>query len=241
MAPDEGTQDEVQEELVSEVTETPVEPASQEFVSKADLSELQDQIQGWIKNGTERTKQSQRDAIKARVPQLVRDTIKEEFQAIEKYAPEEKRKELQIEAMMDHLTAEPSEPEETPAPSRPDESFVEREVRGVVEKHGLTGSEPELKQYMTGAKGQSLYEMLSGLDKVAVEVAEKRKPSASGILPGTGSTPAKPDLNEKYIQEMSDLRVDRTMQAHLKRQRTKEIKKKYRELGVPVDQIGFRL
>jgi hypothetical protein len=244
MAPDEGTPDEgleEQQEPVAPVSATPPEPASQDFVSKADLSELKDEIQGWIRNGTERTKQSQRDAIKARVPQMVRETLAQELAAIEKYAPSEKQKQLQIDALLSHLTTEPSEPEEQPAPSRPDETFVEKEIRGVLNAHGLTGNEPELKKYMSDAKGQDLYPMLKGLENLSVELAEKRKATPAGILPGTGSTPAKPDLQEKYIQEISDLRVDRTMQVHTKRERLKEIKKKYKELGVPVDQIGFRI
>ncbi len=231
MASEEETQGEVQEEPVAPVSATPVEPASQDTVSKADLSELKDEIQGWIANGTERTKQSQRDAIKARVPEVVRQTLKEDFAAIEKYAPEEKQKDLQIEAVLSHLTQEPSETKE-PASPRPDETFVEREVREVVEKHGLSGSEPELKQYMAGAKEQSMFEMLTGLDKVAVDVAEKRKASPAGILPSGSSPPAKPDLDQKYIEEMwaakgQGMAAGRT------------IKEKYRALGVAVDKIGF--
>ncbi len=241
MAPDEGTPDEGLVELVSPDSETPPGPAPVETVSKADLSELREELKSWIQEGTERTKQSQRDAIKARVPEVVRETLAGEFEAIKKYAPDEKQKDLKLEALMSHLTSEDSEPEEQPASSSPDEPFVEREVRGVVEKHGLSGSEPELKQYMTEAKGQSLFDMLTGLDKVAVEVAEKRKASPSGILPGGGSSPPKPDLTEKYTQEISELRVDRTLQAHEKRERLKEIKKKYKELDVPVDSIGFKI
>ena len=241
MASEKETQDVAPEEPVSPDSETPTEAAPVEAVSKADLSELRDELKGWIQEGTERTKQSQRDAIKARVPEVVRETLAAELEAIKKYAPDEKQKELQFEALMTHLTSEDSEPDEKPASSSPDESFVEREVRGVVEKHGLSGSEPELKQYMTDAKGQSLFDMLTGLDKVAVEVAEKRKATPAGILPGGSSPPAKPDLTEKYIKEISDLRVDRTMKAHEKKARMKEIKKKYKELDVPVDSIAFRI
>ena len=241
MASEEGTPDEGLVEPVAPDSATPPEPAPVEPVSKADLSALKDEIKGWIDNGTERTKQSQRDAIKARVPEVVRETLASELEAIKKYAPDEKQKDLQFDALMTHLTSEDSEPEEKPASPRPDESTVEREVRGVVEKHGLSGSEPELKQYMAGAKEQSMFEMLTGLDKVAVEVAEKRKATPAGILPGGGSSPPKPDLSEKYIQEISDLRVDRTLKAHEKKQRLKEIKKKYKELDVPVDQIAFRI
>lgn len=232
MAPDEGTPDEGLVEPVAPDSATPPELAPVESVSKADLSELRDEFKGWIDNSTERTKQSQRDAIKARVPQLVRDTIKEEFEAIEKYAPKEKQKELQIEAMMNHLTSEDSEPEEKPASSRPDESTVEREVRGVLEQHGLSGSEPELKQYMAGAQEQSMFEMLTGLDKVAVEVAEKRKATPAGILPSGSSPPPTPDLDLKFKEEMWAARGQGNAVG-------KAIKEKYRELGVEVDLIGF--
>ncbi len=232
MAPEEGTLDEGLVEPVAPDSVTPTEPAPVDLVSKADLSVLREDLKGWIQEGTERTKQSQRDAIKARVPEVVRETLAAEIEAIKKYAPDEKQKELQFEALVTHLTSEDSKPEEKPASSSPDESTVEREVRGVVEKHGLSGSEPELKQYMTEAKGQSLFDMLTGLEKVAVEVAEKRKASPAGILPSGSSPPPKPDVIQKYKEEMWAARGQGNAVG-------KAIKEKYRELGVEVDLIGF--
>ncbi len=235
MASEEGTQDEGLVKPVAPVSATPPEPAPVETVSKADLSELRDELKGWIDNGTERTKQSQRDAIKARVKQVVGEELGDTFATIDRFSELFDKgvdpKQLKVDALLEHLANEPSETGE-PAPSRPDETFVEREVRGVVEKHGLSGSEPELKQYMTEAKGQSLYNMLSGLEKVAVEVAEKRKATPAGILPSGSSPPAKPDLDQKFIEEMWAAKGQGMAAGRV-------IKEKYRALGVKVDQIGF--
>jgi len=231
MSPDETPSEGDLVVQVPPASETPPEPTSESYVSKADLEALAGTLRTEIENQGQRTRQSQGDIITDRVSKIEESFVERLIAALPEGVDP---KLIQREAFVDHLMADPSllgkvEAEASPPASGPDP--VQTEVERIMHQHGLSGQEPEIAAFLKANKDKGLLELLDGLNTLGVEVA-KRKPSAASLMPESGSPPPQPDVVKNYIEEMR--------QAAGKGMRVGQaIKDKYSKLGVDVDKIGF--
>lgn len=218
---------------VTPASETPPEPTSESYVSKADLEALAGTLRTEIENQGQRTRQSQGDIITDRVSKAIEKSFTERLIAALPEGTDPKQ--IRRESLLDALMADPSllgkvEAEVSPPASGPDP--VQTEVQRIMHQHGLSGQEPEIAAFLKANKDKGLLELLGGLDVLGVEVA-KRKPSAASLMPESGSPPPQPDATKVYIAEMQAARGDRTA--------AKAAKAKATAAGVDVSQVAFGL
>jgi len=204
------------------------ENASQEYVSKAEFDSF-----------LERTKQSQRDVITDRVTKAVKAELAQFSEVVdalsaggvlkEGVSPDQLKRDQAVNKLVDLMTQsdEPKKPEPE-AGSDP----LESEAAKLLERHGLSGKEPEIAEYVKQSAGKGMYEFLRGLDEIGGQVSARKKPSAAGIVPESGSPPQKPDLEAEYRKEMLAAR-GKGMSVG------REIKAKYRQRGLNVDGVNL--
>lgn len=227
-------------DLVAPVTpgsETPPEPTSESYVSKADLEALAGTLRTEIETQGQRTRQSQGDVIEDRVSKAIEKSFMERLIAALPEGVDPKL--IQREAFVDTLMADPSllgkvepEPEADGSPPPSGTDPVQTEVQRIMHQHGLSGQEPEIAAFLKANKGKGLLELLGGLDALGVEVA-KRKPSAASLMPESGSPPPQADATKIYIAEMQAARG--------KPEAARAAKTKAIAAGVDISQVAFGL
>lgn len=182
------------------------------------------------KEQTERLKQSQRDAIKDRVGSTVAASLKE--YGISTGAP----------AIPDS-TSEP-EPTDISAPKADEATqasdVIAGEMTKILEDAGLTGSEPEVKEWLAENKDKPWFQ--SGQSFFDVAESIKARSDAAPIGGGEGGPSAKDDLVAKYVADRREIynRMSKGEISHVQaRDEGNAVKSAAKEAGVPVDSIGF--
>ena len=212
----------------SPASDSQQEAPSQEYVTKADLEEI-----------VGRLKQSQGDILTDRVEKALPEAVDEAFRA--RLTPHLKEGtdlgSIEREAKLDVLlgqsfpseqdVAESPQAEATSPASEP--SPLDVEIDRILKEHGVERENPQIKEYLEGKEG-TLTELLVGLDDTAQKVRASQ-PGAGGVI-SPGGKPATPDLIQDYVNEMA---ANKGKGSSVRR----DIKNKYKRLGVDVDKIGF--
>ena len=231
-------------EPVTPASDTPPESTpSQEFVSKADF-------EAGLEKLATRLKQSQSDVIEDRVTKAVSGKMSAFDEAAESFRPHLKEgvdvADIRRAAFLDNLIAESSEPSEPESPSPPQDkppeqasspSLLEQEIGEILKEHDLREDEPELLEYVKANQGKPWYKIGPGFADLAAKVSARKKGSPAGILAETGRKPPDPDLAQQYVDELATAR-DEGRRGHAV---LREIKNKYRKLGLDVDNIRFEI
>jgi len=212
----------------SPASDSQQEATSPEYVTKADLEEI-----------VGRLKQSQGDILTDRVEKALPDAVDQAFRA--RLTPHLKEgtdlTAIEREAKVDVLLGQsfPSEqdagesPQAEPASQASEPSPLDVEIDRILKGHGVERDNPQIKEYLEGKEG-TLTELLVGLDDTAAK-AKASHPGASGII-SPGGKAATPDLIQDYVNEMA---ANKGKGSSVRR----DIKNKYKRLGVDVDKIGF--
>lgn len=210
----------------SPASDSQQEAPSQEYVTKADLEEIVGRI-----------KQSQGDILTDRVE---KEGVSLEARILDRVKPHLKDVDfdkIQEQAELDEIrdrTFRPGEgvaesPQAEATSQASESSPLDEEIDRILETHGVERDDPQIKEYLGGKEG-TLTELLVGLDDTAAKV-KASQPGASTVM-SPGGKPATPDLIQDYVNEMA---ANRGRGASVRR----DIKNKYRNLGVEVDKIGF--
>ena len=128
-------------------------------------------------------------------------------------------------------------PQAEPAAPASVESTMATEIASILQKHGLSGNEPELVEYVKANKEQPWYLAGAGFNELAEKIAGRQSDPAN--IMGTGSgTPPNPNLKAKYLDEVAELRAqgkyDRSSQVAMR-----EIAAKYEKLGLKTSEIDL--
>ena len=175
-------------EPVAPTSATPQPATSPEYVTKSDFDAgLERLAEGLAK----RLRQSQTDVIEDR-----------------------------LEKSLDRLFGRPaaSAPApETPAPTAPPQatpaaqvsapSGFESEIKAILDGHGLTGTEPELREYAEANKGKPWFQAGPGFATLAADLAARRAGSPAGVVAPTGGTAPAPNLAQEYIDAVAAARA----------------------------------
>lgn len=217
-------------------TESPASDSQQkdpstEYVTKAELQEMGDSIVG-------RMKQSTGDILTDRVE---KEGVRLETTLLEKIKPnlkegvvlEDLQREAELDVIRDRTFRPVEDADESPqadsASQASEPSPLDEEIDRILKTHGVERDNPQIKEYLEGKEG-TLTELLVGLDDTA-EKAKASQPGASGVI-SPGGKPASPDLVQDYVNEMA---ANKGKGSTVRR----DIKNKYRRLGVDVEKIGF--
>lgn len=213
----------------------PQEASSPEFVTKADLEAMAASISKQVEAGLRSNRQSANATIDNRVSGMQTELIESmksllpqgtDFEALQDQAW--LRSQRKVASVPDTPVGEPPQAEPT-EPSQP-ESVVEREIATILQAHGLSGDEPELRQYLTESRGKPWYQVGAGLNELAGKIAS-RTSDPGNIMGSPSGSPPSPDLRAQYIQEVKALMAtgayDQSGQVELRR-----IQDRYEKLGL---------
>lgn len=240
------------EAMGSNPKETPAEKdLSQKYVTpdvlQSSLKELQDSISKTIEQGLSRNRQSNNDTIRTEVTkvdksldQRVNDRL---MASLEKAGVKVDIDSLRREAMLDRFvdedlssrSARPSSPQAGDRAQEKPVDFVTREINSILSTNGLTGQEPEIKEYVQKNVGQPWWKVGAGLNELA-EAIKARGTDGSTVFPlGTGASPAQQNLGSAYINDVKALRE----KGALNKQSLAAVRKKYSDNGLDVSKIDL--
>ena len=226
---------------------TPGESAAAESVSRADLQALETRVLETVNKAVEglapRLKQSQRDVIDSKVKASVREQLQGFDAAAEALKPHLKdgvdpaaiKRNMALQLFMDQISGDSDEAVDAPqgqtAGLGQSPNPLASEIQSMLTDRGLTGKEPELVEFLGKVQGKKPYQIISELNTLTTELAERDKPDASKILSGGsgGNLPA-PDHKAEYVKEMLAARGKGAAEGRV-------IRAKYKRLGVDVDTI----
>lgn len=208
------------------------------------LEKLVAGIPGQLDEGFKRLKQSQRDTVDDRVNR-VKSTL--EADILERVKPhlekagvnlDEVRRQAfldrQIEGFSTSTQNAGESPQAEPAPQPSGPSVVQREISSILEKHGLDGKEPELREYMRQHQGEPWYRAGAGFAELAESLAARKQ--SGTVMPGGGSAPPAPNLVDAYRKEVLEARSRGEGMSGKRR-----IDEKYRKLGFNPDNVRWTL
>jgi hypothetical protein len=244
------------EDLASAVTAgsgkpVPQEGDSTETVSRKDfdaLSQAVQQIHGVVTKLAdlpERVKQSTRDTIDDRVRKAVPAPVAQAGELAEVLKPFLKEgvtpQQIQDAAVLHALRSgsyfpgpsaseSPQASETLPAKAAPDP--VASEVGRILKDHGLSGREPELKEWLSQNTDKPLLVKLQGLNDLAEQLGARQAGDVGSIVAGTSGQRATPNLVKEFVDTMLK---NRGKGLHV----ANRIKEQYRRLGVNVDAIDL--
>ncbi len=197
---------------------------SQEYVSRAELESLTQQITAHIEQLGERLKQSQRDSVRDRTQQIGTQVAEA---LLERLAPklqeagidlEQERRAAWIDLQMQQSlgSAEGQEPspqagsgQGSDAAEQP-RSAADMLVSSMLEESGLAIDEPEIRAYLAQRPANaSLTQTARELAQIIDTVKQRKAGSAGGIGLPAGQAAGEPDIDElvqEYRQEAAKLR-----------------------------------
>jgi len=215
-----GSEDMVSMAMLNNAVETAVAKTVESF--KPLITEAMEE-QG------KRTRQSQRDAIEDRVGSTVANALKE----------------LGISTAPASGNDDGSQRED-PSKSDTDKAtqaanVVATEMQAILEARGLDGSEPELAEWAKDNDGKPWFKSGASFEELADTLKARKSDAPVGGGEGGGGG-AGQDLAKEYVKEMRAL-MDRKNKGEIShvdaRAERAAIRKKYADLDVPIDQIGF--
>ena len=145
-----------------------------------------------------RTRQSQRNAIEARVGSAVEDAVK----ALGLPQPKPSGETETSSDESGRQTTKESEPEDKTETKGG--TLVEQEMGAILEEFELKGDEPGFAEWIEGNKGKPWYSIGQSFHELAKEVAGREKGTTLGNT-GDNKT-ASDDLVKKYVDEMNVFR-----------------------------------
>lgn len=218
----------------------PEQAPSQETISKADVETL---LAGVEERLAKRLKQSAGDRIRQTVTSEVKDALAGFDEAAKALAPllREDATPEQIEALKERRflrslmetpspdpEPEPQTPPQAAAPEQPSSpTGLEAEIQQILQGHNLSGSEPELRQYLQERKGRPWYEVGAGFAELAGQVAARAGGTAAGVAAPPGQAP-KRDLAAEFRSEVGEL----LKLPHRNPRLLRTLEAKYRALGL---------
>lgn len=213
--------------------------ASQTQVSRADVDRLEKTVLDLAKKldqGLKANRQSATDTIKAQVASAQKSQSDFLLERLAAYLPKDgpSLDALKREAYLDEqmakassITEDPASPQDaSPPPSGA--SLIETEIAAILEETGLTGQEPELREYVAANKGKRWYDAGPGFADLARKIAARKRGSPGGVMPGKGLKPSSSSLETAYLNEIAQARKDRRLGLDILR----GIRSKYREAGL---------
>ena len=224
---DETPKDQAAEEVAAPASAAQGEEDSQEFVSMARFEAFGEKLVKQIDDAAKANRQSQSDTIEHRVTESVTSALAAALQPKESPPTPD---------------PEPESPPQEEAPAdAPQPSGLEAEITGILEKHGLEAETPELVAYMEENVGKEWWEVGSGFDELAEQLAGRESNIQAG--PGTGAAP-RPDLEQEYIGKIHELRV-KVGKGEIRKKAVQDandaLRQEYYGKGVDVDSIVFGL
>lgn len=230
------------------------ENVSQAAVTPSDLQafgqQLTEQLSQQLQEGLKANRQSQRDTIDDRVSKSVDtvqsrliDTMKSmlpegtDFRALERQA--------WIDSQMDTGQSPSGDTDDSPQASSSssgnEPSPMVKEIRAILTSHGLSGDEPEIVDYVESNQGKPWWQVGSGLNELAGQIAARKQGDDASLLPGsgaTGGTPPSPNLKNAYVKEVQALRAKglSRREAGLK---LDAIKERFEKQGLDTSQVNL--
>ena len=224
-----------------ETSQAPVSRAEYEKLSKSvlDLTKKIDQ-------GLKANRQSATDTIKSVVSQAQKSSNDYLIDRLAALLPANgpSLESIKREAFLDEQVAKASagkddsdsaqEVESPPAPTGP--SLIQQEIAAILTEHGLTGEEPELREYVAAHKGTRWYEAGPGFADLARKIAARKRGTPGGVMLGKVGRPSTSGLEAEYLSEVKEMRKQRKYGLNLLR----DLKDKYRAAGLEnVDEIDL--
>jgi len=243
-------------EEVAPASEAPREvPQTGNFVSSEDfqagLKALEEQI-------VDRMKESQKAVIQHSVSSEIGDklsTFDEVAALLKPHLPDDLDvQNIKRQAFVDSLMSEPSSPKaelEEPSPPQPEPPTpasvppaFEAEIQSILETTGVSGQEPELKEYLEKTRGKRWFEVGQGFNDLAVSIAARTAGTPAGVVAPQGQI-AETDLVKNYRTELDALIHPKDAEGKLIQGQRRNIESlrrlqdKYRELGVKDEDLDI--
>lgn len=202
-------------------------------------------VEATIDKAVSSLKQSQRDTIQDRVTKAVHDAP--EFQGLrqinefmerhpellkEGVKPREVLRSAALDNLVDRELAgstEQRQPERRDAAQADGSGVLKAEIGRILQEHGVAEDDPEVIALAKEVQGQPLLVQLTRLNELATQIAGRSDEPNVGAARGRK---VNPDLEAKYRQEMLE---NRGRGNYVGRQ----IKDKYRKLGLDVDRVAL--
>jgi len=211
---------------------------SQEYVSKAEMSALEKRILDAIEGSSERTKQSQRDAIKDRVEGVEERLLKRLEPVLAKAGVnvESERKEAVKDILVERFLANSSEdsglPQAPGSKSLASDPAVSPEsllISKLLEDGGLSKDQPEIKKWLSSLQaGKSFGAITRELTGLIDEIGARKEPSGD-IAVDAGLSPSHKSKLDELIQ---GYRKEALAARGKGMPELRKIQDKYRQLGL---------
>lgn len=213
------------------------EKKPQEFVSKAEFDAGLKKIEELIQGSTERTKQSQRDAIKDRVESVEERLLKRLTPVLAKAGvdlEQERRAEglnILAEKFLQDPTADAVLPKATQSSSPASEPAGSAEnilIDNLLKEGGLSRDHPEISKYLANLPaGRTLGGVARELGDLVDEIGQRKEPSGNIGLPA-GSPEAQASLDKLVAGYREDALAVRGKGMNALRQ----VREKWRKAGL---------
>ena len=237
------------EEPVSPASDTPVQEAPPEFVSKSDyetgLQVLQKEVDSLRQSSDDRAKNV------ATVEDKVKKKLSEFDSVVELLRPhlgeDVDIQGIKRNAFLDNLIAQSTPPDSELEPDAPPQAKDpapasvppenQTEIAQLLEQHGLKGDEPELAEYAETNKGKPWYQVGQGFADLAQSIAARSAGDPAGVVAPQGQV-SNPDLVKEFRTELDGLLYRRSEKGEAigatrrNPNQLRTLQQKYRELGL---------